>query len=304
MARRAARARCYCWTLNNPTPAEVKRLGEIDVSYLIYGEETGDSGTPHLQGYVRWKHPKTFMAAKKVLGDRFHLEVAKGSAAANIKYCSKDGVVTEKGSRPEQGKRNDLIKLKDDIKAGKSVMELFEDNTQGMFKYRQSALAYRLECRKKETKRFEPVKVYVLIGEAGHGKTRWAYDNYPDVYDYQYEQGNWWDGYDGEKAILIDDFYGGIKYHYLLRLLDGYKFNIPIKGGFTWKSWDTVIITSNQEPGMWYSAGMTPALKRRITSCWEVKDGKLDHFPGWEEHNKKDQVSDSEQESGGEGEGE
>jgi len=298
MARSTSRARCYCWTLNNPTPAEVKHLGELEVSYLIYGEETGESGTPHLQGYVRWKHPKTFMAAKKILGDRFHLEVAKGSAKANIKYCSKDGVVTEKGARPAQGKRNDLVKLKDDIKAGMSVLDLFEDNTNGMFKYRQSALAYRLECRRKETKRFEPVAVYVLIGEAGSGKTRWAYDTYPDLYDYQYEQGNWWDGYDGQETILIDDFYGGIKYHYLLRLLDGYKFNIPIKGGFTWKSWKRVIITSNREPETWYSAGLTPALKRRIKCSFKVKDGKLDDLEGWQEHNEQDV------ESGGEGEGE
>ena len=39
----------------------------------------------------------------------------------------------------------------------------------------------------------------------------------------------WFDGYRGQKTILLDDFYGWIKYHTLLQITDGYPYQAPTK---------------------------------------------------------------------------
>ena len=63
----------------------------------------------------------------------------------------------------------------------------------------------------------------------------------------------WWDGYDGDEILLIDDFYGQIKVARMLHLMRGYQCRLPIKGGFTYAMWQKVYITSNTHPNMWYN---------------------------------------------------
>ncbi len=75
----------------------------------------------------------------------------------------------------------------------------------------------------------------------------------------------------GETEILIDDYYGWIKYYYFLRLMDGHQVRIPKKGGHDWAEWTTVWITSNKEPEEWYQFGMTEALDRRITGVYHTE---------------------------------
>ncbi|AXH76825.1 MAG: putative viral replication protein [Cressdnaviricota sp.] len=81
----------WCFTLNNYSEDQYSsivlnikekcRLG-------IIGKETGESGTPHLQGYLEFNtksRPASAFGIKEI-----HWEKAKGSKAANIEYCSKD----------------------------------------------------------------------------------------------------------------------------------------------------------------------------------------------------------------------
>jgi len=86
-----SRGRAWCWTLNNPTEEEIASIKDLEVKYLIFGNEVGENGTPHLQGYVVFLNPVTLAQAKGRLSTRVHLEKPKGSAAQNIAYCSKDG---------------------------------------------------------------------------------------------------------------------------------------------------------------------------------------------------------------------
>ncbi len=59
----------------------------------VIGKEVGESGTPHLQGYI--EHKKRFRPSsiKDLPFDwsKAHWEKAKGSMLANCQYCSKDG---------------------------------------------------------------------------------------------------------------------------------------------------------------------------------------------------------------------
>lgn len=105
-----SRARSYCFTLNNYNDDELATLREAGRSakYLVMGLEVGESGTPHVQGYVVFQSAKTLSAAKATLGARCYLERARGTPEEASNYCKKDGSYEQFGTLPQQGKRNDL----------------------------------------------------------------------------------------------------------------------------------------------------------------------------------------------------
>ena len=74
----------WCFTHNNYCDndvASLMNLGSSDaVSYLVFGKEVGESGTPHLQGFIRFNSHKRLGGVKTLLGDDVHIEVAKNPA--------------------------------------------------------------------------------------------------------------------------------------------------------------------------------------------------------------------------------
>lgn len=85
--------RKLCFTFNNYNNIEYSKIVEIceSRSYLYcIGEEVGESGTPHLQGYIEFKTPKSWSTIKKLL-PKAHIEKAKGNRQQNLTYCKKDG---------------------------------------------------------------------------------------------------------------------------------------------------------------------------------------------------------------------
>lgn len=84
-------AKRWCFTLNNYTDDEISSIVPVFEEYCSLGgfsKEVGDSGTPHLQGYVEFinkKRPKSLLSI-----DRIHWEKAKGSKKDNLSYITKD----------------------------------------------------------------------------------------------------------------------------------------------------------------------------------------------------------------------
>ncbi len=122
------------------------------------------------------------------------------------------------------------------------------------------------------------VRTVVLWGRTGVGKSYWArrglHGLLGDVYvlPYQREGGVWWDGYRGERILLLDDFDPGkMPILQLLRVLDSYKFTGMVKGDTVTADWTEVIITNNIPPSRWYpkaSFERHQALERRLKVCW------------------------------------
>lgn len=105
-------SRRWVFTLNNYTPEDESRITGIQCRYLVYGRERGESGTPHLQGYLVFASNKRFNAVKALVGDRSHIERARGSSTQASDYCKKDGDYVELGELPDQqGRRTDLEKF-------------------------------------------------------------------------------------------------------------------------------------------------------------------------------------------------
>lgn len=226
----------------------------------------------HYQGWCQLSVSTRPSAIQKEWGNKFHFEECNGDENANERYCGKwesriDGP-WELGDMVVQGTRSDIGKVVDDILENKNDYYIVQNHAKTFVKYSRGFEKVK-SIHLRQDKSFRKLQVNVLWGDAGSGKTRKAVESVKD--DDYYILGNdadtvWWDGYDGEKTLIIDDFYGWIKYASLLRVLDGYQMRLPIKGGFTYARWETVWITSNKDPADWYSVGLTPALKRRVTN--------------------------------------
>ena len=124
----------WVFTVNNWKPDDEDTFQNLDCKYLVYGKEVGDSGTPHLQGFVTFRGQKRLSALKKV-HQTAHWEVAKGTSPQAAKYCKKDGDYFEKGDTPSQGKRSDLQLVADLIKAGTSIQEVADEHPTTYMKY-------------------------------------------------------------------------------------------------------------------------------------------------------------------------
>lgn len=91
----SSRSRKYVFTFNNYTENDWTHITHCTDSFseIVMQEETGESGTPHLQGYLKCKNAKTFEAVKKIISDKIHIEKCKDREAA-IEYCSKEDTRT------------------------------------------------------------------------------------------------------------------------------------------------------------------------------------------------------------------
>jgi len=89
---RISASKHWCFTFNNYSEDDFKEMVEIikkfDMKYII-GREIGESGTPHLQGYLSAK--KVFRPSELKFNKKIHWEKRKGAEKDNLKYCSKDG---------------------------------------------------------------------------------------------------------------------------------------------------------------------------------------------------------------------
>lgn len=93
-----------CFTLNNYSDEEVETLCNwLDslndkLLYAVIGQEIGETGTPHLQGFISICHTQLkakdglvrWWKSQPGLG-RSHLEASRGNDFENEIYCTKDG---------------------------------------------------------------------------------------------------------------------------------------------------------------------------------------------------------------------
>jgi hypothetical protein len=113
-SRAGDRLRRFTFTLNNYTQVEYDSICATDCRWMICAKETGDEGTPHLQGACILLTQKSFTAVKAMPGfTRAHIEVMRGTPEQNKEYCTKqDTNAYEKGDFPQPGKlRSKLTKL-------------------------------------------------------------------------------------------------------------------------------------------------------------------------------------------------
>jgi len=250
-----SRFRAACFTLNNYTPEELESIRGLSegglLKYLVYQLEIGESGTPHIQGYAYARDAKSLTAWKSLLSGRAHVERARGSPEQCRDYCTKEDSRQEGsvpfiwGVIPEQGKRTDIDGVFALIKEGKSEQEILETDPSTFIKYTNGikrAMVLYAPLRSWKT------TIFWWHGSTGSGKSREAFERYPDAY-WKPPATKWWDGYDGQETVIIDDYRRDLcTFGELLRLFDRYPFYVETKGGTRSFVARQIIVTTPRTP--------------------------------------------------------
>jgi len=269
-----SRVRRYCYTYNNYDTKGMDVINSIECRYMIYGKEIGESGTPHLQGYVEMnKAIELKTMVKRYPG--IHWIVCNGTQAENIKYCSKGGDIVEMGDKCEPGKRMDIHSMVSEMKKGKRITDIVEDTTYAV--NLQTLVMYEKLQPLYAPKRNWATEVIWLYGKSGSGKSRLArqWTNPNDLY-VKSSGSKWWCGYEQQSDIILDDFRPEwMAFSDLLTLLDRYECRVEVKGGSRQILARKIIITSHKAPELMYCNLKEDyeQLKRRIT-CWRDFDLK------------------------------
>lgn len=98
----------------------------------------------------------------------------------------------------------------------------------------------------------EGVEVRVYWGTPHSGKTHAAVEWLGEGYYDKLSMNKWWDGYQGEECVLIDDFDSQIGYTHLKRWFDKYKCSVETKGGAVPLRATKIAVTSNIDPKLWW----------------------------------------------------
>lgn len=268
-----ARSRNWCFTYHIDGDADnvYATLAALDCRYIVFGREVcPTTGRRHLQGYVEFENAKTMSAVKRCLGsDRMHLESRRGAQDQAIDYCKKDGDFVERGvpaRDPAVGgqlEKDRWTRARDAAKRGDFEAiddELYIRHFSSFKKIRMDA------CQDRHTLDGE-LKNEWFYGDTGTGKSVTARELFPDMFVKDPET-RWWDGYNGESVVLIDDF---DKFHKsqggdIKRWADRYPFQAPIKGGYLKIRPEKIVITSQYLPEqIWDDEETLRAINRRFT---------------------------------------
>lgn len=244
---------------------------------IAWGKEVCPStGKTHNQGFIQLFKQARWTSIQKMMNSKCHFEVMLGSIVENETYCSKENKYTHLGAFVTRGFRSDIHNIKDDLKNGAGLYDIMENYTGDFVRYHSGITKMKELIDQKKSMQWRNVETTTLTGEAGSGKTSFVYKKhgYENVFklDAGADSKFMFNGYEGQKVLLIDDFAGWIKYTYLLNILDGHPLPLNVKNGRTFAMWEQVYITSNVNPGNWY-ATIGENLKRRIGKCLEVTKG-------------------------------
>lgn len=266
-----SRARGWCFTLNHWTENEETSLRDLEVLYICVGKEIGKKGTPHLQGFLYYANPVRFATVASAL-ERAHWEPLRGTPQQAAAYCQKDGDFWEVGEKPVKGARTDLVTVAEQVRSGASLSLVAAEHP-GMFvRYSKGLTALKMTLMKDRT---EMPAVAWLWGPSGSGKSRYAVDLGFSFYIKDGTQ--WWDGYDGQECIIIDDFDGKWPFRDFLRLLDRYPYQGQFKGGYVKIDSPLIYITCEFPPEEIWSGTELKQVLRRLSRIRFVPGTKVWH---------------------------
>lgn len=244
----------FVFTINNYDTEDIEAVKTVECRAITCGFEEGESGTKHIQGAIYFKNKKTIGGACKALGGRAYVDKMRGTWEQNLKYTSKDdNMLRVEGEPPQQGSRTDLAAVKADIDAGMGEHELWDVHFEVMVRYGKAMKEY-LDIKRRGQRREHMTKGTWYYGPTGVGKSHAAFADYDPKTTYVKTLDDaWWDGYEGQETVILNEFRGEIKYSQLLDLTDRWPMTVkrrcrePIP--FMAKH---IIVTSAMHPGEVY----------------------------------------------------
>lgn len=265
----AIKGRYWLCTLSVQQHSDQPTLSN-DCCYLKGQKEIGDGGFEHWQFLAVFSKQVTLQQAKQHFHNTCHLELSR-SAAANDYVWKEDtrveGSQFELGQLPKsRARKADWDQVWNDAISGDF------NNIPKDILIRNYSSIKRIRVDNVNPPFRDNIIVNVFWGESGTGKTRRAWHEAGDPSEVYIKNPNtkWWDGYKGQKTVIIDEFTGRIDWSYLALWFDRYPCNVEVKGFSTPLLATTFFITSNVNPYDWFqdlNSAQKDALTRRFTNC-------------------------------------
>ncbi len=240
--------------------------------YMIRGNEVAPTtGQRHMQGYVQFARTMRFKKVKELLPDGAHIELAKGSCEQNQVYCKKEDDWVETGTpKVGRGHRSDMVDVKALLDEGGSLTAVSQAFFGQFVRYHRGFQVYQNLNSKPSGRGAQVLKWY--YGPTGTGKTTIVHHvlgslgSEEDAYWLQTSQtGTWWNGYDSQKTVVMDELRAGwFPHNVLLRVLDRNPYRVPCHGMSVALNTDLIMITTNLPPLELYKEDPSGALRRRI----------------------------------------
>ena len=266
----------WCFTWNNYPNDYKEKMAAYDVAYLVAGKEQAPTtGKQHLQGYVQFKKNMR-MKAVSLLFPGAHLEKAKGNSKQNIEYCTKeDSDAFTIGTPPKSKGSGNKIRWDE---AKKAACEGRFDDVPPELQWRfYSTMKQMAKDHMKKPEPLAGVCGLWIHGAPGTGKTHAVVTTYPDRYIKPINK--WWDGYQQEEIIHIDELcpdHTSWITPYLKKWADKWPFDAEVKGGSLQIRPKRIIITSNYSiDQMGFNMVDLQAIKRRFHEIEKTRDQNI-----------------------------
>lgn len=234
--------------------------------YVCVGKETGESGTPHLQGYVVTKKKIRLTGLSKLL-PRAYCAVSRGTPQQASDYCKKDGDFIEYGVLPKSPAvlGGDATKAKYELALQKAKEGLLDEIPADMLlKFYNSIKTIAKDYAQRPPDADSTTGIWIY-GDSGCGKSRYARTAYPDFYLKGIHK--WWDSYQGQESVIIEDVdpsHSFIAYH-LKIWADRYSFQGECKGSAIMLRPQHIVVTSQYSiDQVWMDQETRDALHRRF----------------------------------------
>ena len=163
--------RNVCFTLNNYFDQQYQEILNLTCGYVIVGREVGESGTPHIQGYIEFPNAVHFNSLRKKLFNS-HIEKRSGTALQASDYCKKEGTFEMRGTiTPGQGERTEIDAGVEMIQDANTMAEIAKAMPSVFIKFNKGFKV--LKCALVEPRNEVPL-VQVFWGPTGTGKSHGA----------------------------------------------------------------------------------------------------------------------------------
>lgn len=248
----------YSWVSFNFEDGQDEKLVQFYekyCKYLAWGIEIcPTTKNKHRQGHIWLRSGNTMTALQKYnkkIGLTMQIKGIRKSAIANITYCAKDGEHTVYGEPPAQGKRSDIVAFIADAQANpkKRKIDVLLEFPTLYCKYPRYVNELRMLISKANRQKYnlqhdnDHWPNLWVCGPPGCSKSR----DFQEAADPPYlkMQNKWWDGFDNEDVVLIEDFDMNVLGGLMKIWADRYSFPAETKGGTIWIRPKQIIVTTN-----------------------------------------------------------
>lgn len=275
--KRKGGSRNWNGVLNNPTLTLEELHTAAEATYTCGQKERGKEGTPHLQFYMNFAKQQRLATMKKKNAEAHWTEVRidNGCHQYAMKEETRIDGPWEYGTKPVQrNNKTDWAEVK--LKAKTNRIEEIPDDI--YVKYYSTLKRIAKDHLHYQDK--EALRGIWISGPAGCGKSRAVKKFSPTAFPKN--RTPWWDGYNGEEVVVMDDV---DKYDVKLGGLlkdwgDRYAKTLEVKGGVVTDNWKHFIVTSNYTIGeIWDDSSTQEALYRRYIQVKFLSNGEIQVTP-------------------------